>query len=74
MTVYIDPLTGDNSRRGESPETALRDLEPLTRGILPPGTVVRLRAGACHQGGFTLTAAGEMCIRDRWYPTRPPSI
>ena len=27
MTVYIDPLTGDNSRRGESPETALRDLE-----------------------------------------------
>ena len=59
MTVYIDPLTGDNSRRGESPETALRDLEPLTRGILPPGTVVRLRAGACHQGGFTLTAAGE---------------
>ena len=50
MTVYIEPLAGDNSRRGESPETALRDLEPLTRGILPPGTVVRLRAGAHKRG------------------------
>lgn len=48
-TYFVDPVDGRNDQSGGSPETAFRDLQPLTAGgrvTLRPGDVVKLRATA----------------------------
>jgi hypothetical protein len=48
-TYFVDPVDGRNDQSGGSPETAFRDLQPLTTGgrvTLRPGDVIKLRATA----------------------------
>lgn len=58
MDLYLNPTSGDDTADGQSPATAFRTLEHLSRYVrdFAPGALsLRLRAGAPHVGTLDLS-------------------
>lgn len=65
-TFYVDPLTGDDTATGTTPDSAWRTLARASEADLQPGQVLALRTGMIHQGALNITASG--------LPGRPVTI